>query len=377
MKFAYLSGALIPSGSAHSVHVMQMTAAMARQGLAATLYAKTGAKGRINPHAAYAVPANFTLRRSPFGRIRFLSGALRLPLTLLHMALRLHPDIVYGRDPLGLLLAAAWLRKPVFFEAHALPTSLSRHRLWARLLRHPRCRGVVVTTQALREDMIRTFPFLADKAMLVAPDAATPLTPEAAALPIPAWMGRDGHLQIGYTGAVHDGQGVEVITALAGRLPEVDFHIIGGTRRELEGIQKNSGAPNLHLHGQVPHALIPAYLARFHMVLAPYQAAVTGGHASDASRWLSPMKIFEYMAAGKAILCSDLPVLREVLGHAHNALLIPPDNPSAWVDAIAYLQKNPDRLAQLGQAAWRDFNDYYTWDRRAGRILTFMRENLE
>ncbi len=376
MKIAYISGALIPSGSAYSVHVMQMAAALAKQDVVTTLYAKTGAKGRINPYAAYAVPANFILRRSPFGRIRFLSGLLRLPMTLIHMALRFRPDIVYGRDSLGLWLAAAWLRKPVFFEAHALPTSLSRHRLWTRLLRHPRCHGVVVTTQSLRDDLIRTFPFLSEKTILVAPDAATPIAAEAYALPIPGWMGRDGHLQIGYTGSVHDGQGIEIITALAQRLPEVDFHIIGGTRRELEAIQKHSGAPNLHLHGQVPHALIPAYLSRFHIVLAPYQAEVTAGHASDASRWLSPMKIFEYMAAGKAIICSDLPVLREVLGHAHNALLVPPDSPSAWVDAIAYLQKNPDQLAQFGQAAWRDFSDYYTWDRRVARILGFIKDAL-
>ena len=42
------------------------------------------------------------------------------------------------------------------------------------------------------------------------------------------------------------------------------------------------------------------------------------------------MKMFEYMAAGRAILSSDLPVLREVLNE-ENAILLPPDEPAAWV----------------------------------------------
>ncbi len=376
MKFGYISGALIPSGSAYSAHVSHMAEAIAKQGVEVTLYAKTGAKGRINPFAAYGVLPNFTLRRTPLGRIRLLSGLLRIPMTLFHIACRGRQDVLYGRDPMGLWLAATLLNKPVFFEAHSLPASLSRHRLWSRLLRHPNCRGVVVTTQSLRDDFVQAFPFFADKPILVAPDAATAIPPSAYALPVPEWLGRAGHLQIGYTGGLHAGQGVEIITALAKRLPEVDFHIIGGTRRELEVIQKQSGSANLHLHGQVPHALIPAYLSRFHVVLAPYQSQIGTGHAGDPSRWLSPMKLFEYMAAGKAIICSDLPVLREVLGHMHNALLVTAESRSDWVDAIAYLQKNPDQLALLGQAAWQDFNDYYTWDRRAIRILGFVQESL-
>ncbi|MES2728829.1 MAG: glycosyltransferase family 4 protein [Pseudomonadota bacterium] len=375
MKLGYIAGTLIPSGSASSAHAMHMAEAIAKQGVAVTLYAKTGAKGRINPYAAYGVSPLFRLLRAPFGRVRLISGLARLPMTLLHGRFRAHVDTWYGRDAMGLWLAAVLLNKPVFFEAHSLPQSLSRHRLWARLMQHRNCRGVVVPTQALRDDLMQTFPFLAHKPMLVAPDAASPVSPAAQALPIPEWMGRQGHLQIGYTGSVNEGQGVDVIIALAQRLPEVDFHLIGGTRRELEETQKRAHAPNLHLHGQVPHALIPAYLARFHAVLAPYVSQTGAGHGTDPSRWLSPLKLFEYMAAGKAIICSDLPVLREVLGHTHNALLIAPDNPSAWVDAIAYLQKNPDRLAQLGQAAWQDFNDYYTWDRRATRILAFVQDH--
>ncbi len=54
-----------------------------------------------------------------------------------------------------------------------------------------------------------------------------------------------------------------------------------------------------------------------------------GGHSAQVS---SPMKMFEYLAAGRAIVASDLPVFREVLNE-RNAVLCPPERPAAWEGA--------------------------------------------
>ncbi len=84
---------------------------------------------------------------------------------------------------------------------------------------------------------------------------------------------------------------------------------------------------------------------------------------------MSPLKMFEYMAAGKPIISSDLPVLREVLEDGRNAILVPADDLAAWESAIHRLSGDPDLGLRLGEAARRDLHERYTWDARAGRVL--------
>ena len=105
------------------------------------------------------------------------------------------------------------------------------------------------------------------------------------------------------------------------------------------------------------------------MVLAPYQAKVETEHGLDIGRWMSPLKLFEYMSEGKAIVASDLPVVREVLKHGSNALLVPSNDVVAWGNAIDLLRQNPSLQQRLGQQALDDFRANHTWKRRAQLVL--------
>jgi len=84
---------------------------------------------------------------------------------------------------------------------------------------------------------------------------------------------------------------------------------------------------------------------------------------------MSPLKMFEYMAAGKPIIASDLPVLREVLAHEHNALLVPPQNLEAWLAAVRRLQDDEQLRQELGRTASREQASLYSWDARARTVL--------
>jgi glycosyltransferase involved in cell wall biosynthesis len=75
------------------------------------------------------------------------------------------------------------------------------------------------------------------------------------------------------------------------------------------------------------------------------------------------------MAAGKAIVASNLPVLTEVLVDRRNGMLVQSDDPQGWVSALRELASDePLRLA-LGRKAKRDFEEMYTWKRRASAIV--------
>jgi glycosyltransferase involved in cell wall biosynthesis len=99
----------------------------------------------------------------------------------------------------------------------------------------------------------------------------------------------------------------------------------------------------------------------------PYQARVAASSGGDISRYLSPMKMFEYLASGRVVLASDLPVLGEVLT-SENAVILPGGEVEAWADAIRVLQAEPERRATLAAQARRTAQRY-TWQARATRIL--------
>jgi len=79
------------------------------------------------------------------------------------------------------------------------------------------------------------------------------------------------------------------------------------------------------------------------------------------------MKMFDYLAAGRAIMTSDLPVIHEVLGLS-NAVFCPPDDADAWVQAFGDLLNDPPRIERLGREARKDAAAY-SWDQRAAHAM--------
>ncbi|MFO3796164.1 MAG: glycosyltransferase, partial [Anaerolineales bacterium] len=87
----------------------------------------------------------------------------------------------------------------------------------------------------------------------------------------------------------------------------------------------------------------------------------------DSSAIASPMKMFEYMATGRPILTSDLPVLREVLDE-NMAIFSPPAEAGAWKNALERLLADPTLRSRLGKEAQRRAQAY-TWRERTRRIF--------
>jgi glycosyltransferase involved in cell wall biosynthesis len=99
----------------------------------------------------------------------------------------------------------------------------------------------------------------------------------------------------------------------------------------------------------------------------PYGESVSASSGGDIAPYLSPMKLFEYLASGRPILSSDLPVLREVLDDEF-AVLLPPGDVGAWAAALEALAADPARRERLGEAG-RTAAGQYSWKARAERIL--------
>lgn len=367
MKILYLSFSYLPSRRANTVHVMRMCEAFAGLGHEVTLVGKrplADASGQ-NDFEIYGMEGVFELRK--LARPQTRGGELVYALAVIRLLVAggRRADLVYSRYPAG-AWAAARLGIPTVFEMHGF-----KRGWWARLmlrgiLRGPGFRRLVLISAGLERDM-RTAGLLPPKALYTVAHDGADTGPADAAVP----PSLDGNRpQLGYVGGFYRGRGLALLAQLAGRMPELGFHLVGGDSDRLRQLLDVEPPANILCHGYVPHAEVARLCRQFDILLMPFEHRIeVAGGRIDTARWASPLKMFEYMAAGKPIVCSDLPVLREVLEHERNALLAPPDDIAAWEDAITRLLGDEALRRRLAGNARHDLESRYTWKARARHVL--------
>jgi glycosyltransferase involved in cell wall biosynthesis len=280
---------------------------------------------------------------------------------ILRMAMR-HDALLYLRFP-RLLARREASQVPTVLEVHSA-LSIAERRCVAQALAQGSLLGVVVITAALRDELLKTVELqsFADR-LLVAPDAVN-CKRFAHVLPT---LDLD---QVGYVGSLYPGKGMEQIDRIAALRRELSFHVFGGSRAQLASWQKRlASRTNLTLWGHIPPAQIPACFGRFGIALLPNQPSVRLPNGEDIGRFTSPMKLFEYMAAGRAIVASDLPGLREILRHNVNCLLVRHDDPAHWAAAIDQLRDNPEQARRLAMQAKYEAEHWYSYTHRFRTIL--------
>lgn len=346
-----------------------MCQAFGRLGLEVTLVAPdfgtNRGTGDTDPYAFYGVAPCFDLIRLPWRGFKgkgwlYGWGASRL-------ARHLAVDMAYGRCLHSCVLAAR-SGIPTIWDAHTLTfLKLPSQRLlfrWA--LTMPSFKGVTVNCQALKDLIVEDIPGIGDR-IVVAHNGADPLRDDLQPIDLGE---RHGKPQVGYIGHLYPGKGFELIQELAERAPWADFHVVGGEQVRIDQLRQGAGLPkNIELHGFVPPAMTDRFALAFDVLLAPYGSKVQVANGEDHARWMSPLKLFGYMAAGKPILCSDTQVLREIIKDQHNGLLIPTDNCLAWRDALERVIADKAAQKRLGANAKLDFVAKHTWQQRAERVI--------
>ncbi len=368
MKLAYIANASIPSRTAASIHVMQMCEAFAKIGHEVLLLVPDGSDQGISdgdPFRFYGVQPCFSLERLSRGR-----GSVAYGYRAARRARQWSPDLVYGRFVTGCFFAAV-LGLDVVWESHAPLRDLSfgaRHAVSALVL--SRFRRIVVISDALK-DCYATQWGISPSRLFVAPDAASPPQLEERLT-----FTNSANLQVGYIGHLYPGKGMELIVQLVPRCPWAHFHIVGGMPEDIERWKSRlGGMANVTFYGFLPYPKTNRYRQSFDVVLAPYQATVHGHatkwrkSAQNISRWMSPLKIFEYMAAGRPIVASNLSVIREVLEDGRNAILCDPTNVGEWVQALERLRDDRQLGERLASAGSSDFLSRFTWRARAAEVL--------
>jgi glycosyltransferase involved in cell wall biosynthesis len=275
------------------------------------------------------------------------------------------PFVCYARSLLAARLAqiarrlwGSWSScRAVAVELHAEPA-----------LRSPvsRADAVFVISDALRRRMVEQMPALNGK-VAVEHDAADleAIRPELLdrhAARARLGLDREGPPVVVYTGRVNVVKGADVVLDAAESLGASGARVILVGRVYEDALHaRAAGLPHVSLTGFVPPAQVSDYLAAADVLVLPSTLSLA------YAQYTSPLKLFEYMASGRPIVASDLPVLREILRDGENALLYPPESAEALAAAIGRLRAEPGLAARLADQAWRDVQTY-SWDERARRV---------
>ena len=375
MRIAAITNSRIPSLTANSIQAMQVAQALVQLGHEVRVFAPREAR----PIPPDALASHYGLQAAP--RITWLSSLRLLKrmdfVLLAHMAARLfRADLVYTWLPQSAVVAAqSGLR--VVLEMHA--DAAGRMGPWwlEQFWEASERRLMTVTTHALKDALERSVGFhFPPEAIMIAPNGIE-LEPYEG-LPEPEEARRRLHLMplptVGFTGHIYPGRGAHLLFELARQMQGMSFLWVGGTPELVEfwrGKLSDAGIMNVTMPGFVEHSRIPLYQAAADVLLMPYSRSIEASSGQDIAEVINPMKMFEYMAAGRAIVSADLPSIREVLNE-QNAVLLEPGDVGAWRAAIESLLADAPRRKALSERARRDV-EQLTWRAREERILAVVR----
>lgn len=366
MRIAYLSESSFPSPKANSIQVIRMCEAFSGLGHDVVLFAtRGGAVDFSDLRFQYDIREEFriVLLKRGWHRLSSQSYGYRVS----RLVAELNIDLLYGRCPHSLLWCMR-LGIPYVLETHSPPRSALRMAIECAILSGRNLASLVVISGSLGFEYQKRFRFLASKRVIVAHDGANLPggSPDDASQlnSFPASMQRP---RVAYVGSLYPGKGMEIVSELARLTDQFEFHVVG-SNGPLAEWQSDFG-DRIKFHGQVDTWQVPSLLGSFDILLLPPQARSEAANGEDIAAYMSPLKMFEYMAAGKPIVASDLPVIREVLKHEETALLVDPSDIAGWLYALGRLAGDRSLGLGLGRRARLEILEKYTWSKRAQTVL--------
>lgn len=370
----------MPSPRANGVQTAHTAAAFAALGHTVTLIASRPEQATQSVADTYGLPHSFAVltlaswRPPPHWRNRKRIASLTflplLLLTLLRLRLR-EPLIIYSREDHYTGYLFLLLRHvpgiAIFFESHYFPPT-NRNLGW-----QVKMDGIVTINHPLKQAYLDAG--VPEAQLGVAPDGVdvARFTPQQSQQEARAGLNLPQKTPLLlYTGHLFAWKGVFVLAEAMRHLPHAHCVIVGGLKADQQALAQfieEQEIKNVQLVGQVAATAVPPYLWAADALILP-----NSGKKEISRLYTSPLKLFEYMAAQRPIVASDLPSIRDVLTHGRNAHLVPADDPAALAAGVRAVLADEQYAANLAAQAADDVHQY-SWQNRAQRIVDFMEQH--
>ncbi len=378
-RIVYVADAELPSQAANAVQVLKMVSAFGALGHEVRLLAPwhrnrlRGPTAQVWLREAFVLDGPFRLSYLPYVKVAGRLGGSYFPIAS-GAARLLRPELVYTRNA---RIAELCLRLGcrVVLETHSVVAQGRALAATRRLRSAPGLARWVFISDRLRARYAQSMP-LPEGRCLVAHDAIDleRFTPRVDKLAARQRLGLavEPPLVV-YVGHLYAGRGAELLVDVARARADIDFLLVGGTTADvarIRGLADAAGVHNVELVGHKPIAELPSYLFAADVLVIPHTSrSMASDRQTAISDYASPMKLFEYMAAGRAIVATRFPSITEILVDGTNGILVPPDSAAALADGIGRALGDPALAANLGEQARRDVATR-TWRRRAAEVLT-------
>lgn len=350
VQFIYVSRARLHRPRANVIQTMKTVEGLARIGVAVELFLPPWKGGRREEDILHDLGVGMPLRIRPESGLRSLWKPVAFAPFFRRRKKRLkNAPAVYTRSA---VLSLALMK-------HGIPHSLEVHDMAALrtqgfldrliqgfqkgLIRHffpiSRAAAQGLLERGVPSDFVHVCPCGADLSLF---EGIAPWDPSGLK-----------HPHIMYVGRISRHRGLCLLEKLALQ-DAFRVTVVGAT-------EDSPRTERIRVVPFVPHHQIPRYLEQADILVMPYQRDLP--HAGS----ISPMKLFEAMAAGRPIVVSDLEPIREIVRPGETALCVDPDDDDAWLDAVRFLQDHPGIARDLAAKARADASRY-SWENRA-RIL--------
>lgn len=373
MNIAYITCASPTDDWGHSVQIVNMCKSFSRNQAHVTLivpYRKVFSTKDVFEH--YKIPKTFSVKFLPcidffythphplLYWLRFISFYISARVYVWFHRF----DVLYSRDLYSVLFFPS-----IVLEQHSLPKKMSL--LHTRVFRH--AKKIVVLTSFIKKRLGDIGVSLGN--VLVSHDAVDPKQFVAQDTNFTIVGIKESDFVYGYIGTLKTmgmEKGVSDGLKALSFLPEnFKFLIVGGEVADVKFYKKIAeefGVSDRAVFiGKVSHHDISKYAQVCDVFVAPFP------ENEHYNFYMSPLKIFEYMASKKPIVTTDLPSLREVLTSGKNAVLIKPSDPKLLAETLIKIEQNPEYGQKLAEEAYKEVLEKYTWDIRAKHIIDFIR----
>lgn len=371
VRVLYVGSPPLFSGGASAVHMLKMCQAMTKLGISVECVLP-GSFSREKLFEYYGVSVPF--RVTP---IALTGGPARQIVHGIAAALRAlkkkgNYDFALSRNLIFSWLSAGFLGIPTVYDAHHPPVNSVARAIARSFPRLKNLMGMSFNSEGLRRIYSRQGA-VHQNSVVARNGVETEMfegLPDTASLRKKLGLSPDRKI-VCYCGNTYPGRGIEILVDAAAELPDAEFVIVGGTEKDNRPHGESArlrGISNFNMVGFVSQSEVSSYLAASDVLVMPYSSAVTIRGGTEAGEFTCPLKLFEYMAAAKPIVATEIPSVMEILEPGRNSVTVPPDDPRKFIDALSAVLADAELSSRISQNALSDAG-LYTWEKRVERII--------